>query len=701
MHFVKHSLILAMLAVLTGCGGGSSDSAPPANNTPETPDNVTTVTSVSPQTAIIGVLTTFTLSGQNLSNGLQVTLPSCPNIKGNVESPNTVKFTCIPQAEGTQTLTVKTAAGASLFSSEIKFQATASAGDIVVSSIDIPNVVTVGQIATFIIKGQNLPTTLQISLPQCANIDQPGQSATQIRVTCTPLVAGTQTLKVSSETGIELRRGNVIMQSPPPALTGSWRQAAANGCTGTIEGETIVGARSKQPLFTFVKNKDTDTQVRLMGNEGIGYLSTDCSETSPTTTTPTTSESAPQFAVTTGVAKFAAIYDTLGTAQQTSGFNYYYPVKTSYSSTGFAKPNATAIVFKDTDNFCLFDGIVTPANIGTFVEGITINTAGCFVRSNRSDKVPFSQDLPASLLTTYQYQLKERQANDSSLIIVERLNQGGQKGEFLLREAKSLQPTIDSSTRNSYDLFGSFGDYKFDYRTEDEPVQDANFDTNRLAKLNELGKESYLLVGKRQLNNFLEPKPLYTKVSVGIRPKITFDYQLRSDSDVNATKLISILDAQGLQGCRFVDLRLQAAPATYATVCVNSSRNGGIFKYRYVPYPISTRTDALAALLDTQKSGGFYPIRVLKLGSNATPHILFEYNSTVEASIGGMEYKVYSQALPSNQPELNSLLNDQGKLGWHLWSQINDPSGKHLATIFANLPFQHLEEGEPVVLDPR
>lgn len=110
-------------------------------------------------------------------------------------------------------------------------------------------------------------------------------------------------------------------------------------------------------------------------------------------------------------------------------------------------------------------------------------------------------------------------------------------------------------------------------------------------------------------------------------------------------------------GCRFVDTRLQTTAATTrATVCVSNNRHNGTFSYRYVPYPVSTRTDALKALLDTQKSNGFYPIRVMSLGAAATPH--FYLNTTIATNVGLIQYKVYSQALPSNQPELISLLND-------------------------------------------
>jgi|GEM_PF-4650396 len=688
MHFVKHSLILAMLAVLTGCGGSSS-TAPSSSGGSETPaENTMVVSSVSPQSAIVGALTTFTLSGTNMSSKMQVSLPNCQNISALSGSTSRVTFTCTPQTESTSTLTVKNEAGSTLFSGDIKLQTTAPADDIIISSIEIPSVVTVGQIATFLIKGQNLPRTLQISLPQCANISQPEQSDTQIRVTCTPQAAGTQQLIVFNEIGTELRRGTVIMQNPAPTLTGSWRKTAANGCASTdsINGEAIAGARSKQPLFTFVEDKDPETQVRvrvrLLSNEGFAYTTPDCSDTPY---------------ITTGIASFAAIFNNISAVQQTSGLNYYYPVNTNYSSSDFSPSNATAIVFKDTDNFCLFTGTVTASNISQFIQNITDNTAGCFTRTN---KTPFSQLPPAILLTQSKAELVERADGELLLNVLERLNQRGENRYALLGEAKSLRPEIGSNSSKTYDVLTQivgFSNLTFNYIPQDEPAQDSNFNVKRLQQLNDLGSQSLLFLGKKQLDAFFGAKTLYARNNLGQ----TFSYQLRIDSDVNATKLAGILEEQGAQGCRFVDLRLQVTPAnTYATVCVDGSVELGTFKYRYVEYPTSTRTDALTNLLEAQQKEGYYPIRVFGLGNN-NPRILFEYNSRIGQGIQGMQYKVYSQALPTNRPELNSLLNDQGKLGWHLWSQINDPSGNHLATIFASLPFPHLPDGEPAVLDPR
>ena len=685
MHFVKHSLALAMLAILTGCGG--SNSTPSAGGSSETPaENTLVVSNVSPQSAVIGVLTTFTLSGSNMNSKMQVSLPNCQNISTLSGSTTSVKFTCTPQTASTPILTVKNEAGTTLFTKEMPFQTTAPAEDIIVSSVEIPSVVTVGQIATFVIKGQNLPNTLLIGLPQCSNLTQTSITATQITVTCTPQAAGTQELVIFSETGTELGSGSVIMQNPAPTLTGSWRQTAADGCMGTdsIGGETVTGARSKQPLFTFVEDNDPETlvrvRVRLLSNEGFAYSTTDCSDTPY---------------ITTGIANFATIFNNIGAVQQTSGLNYYYSVNTSYSSTGFSSPNATAIVFKNTDNFCLFNGTVTPANISEFVQNINANTAGCFTRST---KVPFSQIPPAILATQSRSELVERQNGELLLNVLERLNQRGQSRYVLLSEAKSLRPEINASSSKTYDLLtqiAGFSNLTFNYVPQDEPFQDASFNTKRLQQLNDLGSQSLLFLGKKQLDAFFGAKTLYARNNLSQ----TFSYQLRSDSDVNATKLISILETQGAQGCRFIDMRLQATPAnTYATVCVDSNLEAETFKYRYVEYPASTRTDALTSLLDTQKKEGYYPIRVFSLG-DSSPRILFEYNSRIGQGIQAMEYKVYSQTLPNNQPELTSLLNDQGKLGWHLWSQMNDPSGNHLATIFASLPFPHLPDGEAAVLD--
>ncbi|MFZ3192940.1 MAG: PT dipeptide repeat lipoprotein [Moraxellaceae bacterium] len=684
MHFVKHTLILAMLVVLTGCGGSSS-TAPSSGGGSETPaENPMVVTSVNTNTAIIGTLSTFVLSGSNMSSNMQVSLPNCQNISALSGSTSRVTFTCTPQAEGTQVLTVKTVAGASLFSSEIKFQTTAPVEDIIISSLEIPSVVTVGQIATFIIKGQNLPQTLRINLPQCSNLTQTSTTATQIVFTCTPQAAGTQTLLVSSENGDELGRRIVNV---PPSLLGSWQQTASNGCTGTVGGETIIGARSIKPIFTFVR--DSEKQVRLMDNEGLSYLSNDCSITaSGNTATP------PQFAVTTGISRFAAVYDNVSAAQTVDEVAYY-SVNTTYSNNHPRTPAATAIVFKDPSTFCLFNGTVSPTNISAFIKNVDLTKAGCFARSS---EVPFSQEKPPINFTTSISELVVRQEGELLINVLGRLNQRGQSGYVLIKDALRLNAEINKINQKSYDLLTQitgFPDITFSYQQQDDSALGV---TERLNNLNTLGAQGYIFIGKKQLDSFFGMRATYVKINL---PQ-TFSYLSRNDSDVDDTKLITILNEQGKQGCRLVDMSLQSgSTSTYTTFCVNSTRDDGTFSYRYLAYPESTRADTFKAFIDAQKKEGYYPIRALRLGSDTGFKLLFERNSSRTGEVQNMQYKVFSQTLPDNLAELNSLLNDQGKLGWHLWSAVNGASGQHLVTLFASLPFINLPDGEAVELDPR
>lgn len=697
MHFVKHSLILAMLAVLTGCGGGSSNAPAPSGGSPTTPEDTVKVSSVTPLTATVGVLSTFTLTGQKITEDLRVNLTNCDNISSLSGTTTQVRFTCTPRTTGVQTLTVKTAAGVTLLTGEITVQATPPADSIVISNVSVPTEVVTGDLASFTITGQNLTNTMQITLTQCLNLTQNDVTPTKITFTCLPQLAGTQILEIKSA-GKLLDTRQITVQPPKPKLTGSWRQTAAEGCTGTVGGEAIVGVRSNKPLFTFVG--DIKTQVRLLGNEGISYTTVNCSEVDPVPTTPPRTV----FALTTGIATPVAIYGNIGAVQRT-GDTFYYPVTTTYSNNSTATPPATAIVFKNPDTFCLFDGVVSAANISQYIQNVDLTRLGCFTRSTT---LPFSQEKPSAgaFFSEAVSALVERSANESILNLLNPIAQRGQTGYVLLGDTLSLRPEASTGSPKAYNLFTQITevpDFTFAYRIKDEPVQDANFAANRLRDLNQLGSEGFLFLGRTQLSPVSQPKTLYSKTTnpTAVTSK-TFTYQTRNDSDVNATKLISALDALGATGCRFVDIRLQTTPAnTHTTVCVNSSQHTGAFAYRYVPYPTSTRTEALTALLNAQKSNGFYPIRVMTIGTDAVPHILFEYDSAIESNIGSMQYKVYSQTLPNNLPELSNLLNDQGSLGWHLWSPINTVSNTPLATIFASIPFPHLPDGEPVSLDPR
>lgn len=269
----------------------------------------------------------------------------------------------------------------------------------------------------------------------------------------------------------------------------------------------------------------------------------------------------------------------------------------------------------------------------------------------------------------------------------------------MILDAVNLGTTIGDANTKTYDLLSQVSVFEnLDYTYQQRDHSDLTNNTALLARLNEEGILGKLFLGDKQLDLFFGPKATYVKTNLSQ----TFAYQLRTDAAVTSTTLVNILNEQGKQGCRFVESRLQGvATNTRATICVNNNRHNGVFDYRYLPYPESTRADALKALLDTQRNEGFYPIRVLTLNSTTTPQILFERDSVVEDVVKFIQYKIFSQALPNNQPELTRLLDDQGKIGWHFWSQITHPSNNHGVSIFASSPFYHLPEGEAVVLNPR
>lgn len=683
MHFVKHSLALAMLAILTGCGGGGSSSSAPANNTPDdTTPAATTISGVSPQVATVGVLTTFTLTGSNMNSKMQISLPNCQNISGLTGSTTSTRFTCTPLTDSTQTLTVKTETGSTLLSSEIKFQAAGTGDDVVVDSIDAPTLAFAGQVTTFTIKGKNLLNTLQISLSQCSNLTQTSVTATQVIFTCTPQTAGDQELVIRNTNGTILKRQKVIV---PATLTGTWRQTVSNGCTGTVEGEKVAGAISVMPLFSLVR--DSTTRVRFIGNDAISYAAENC------TIDVTKPEDALKIALTTGTPDFSAIYEDVSAAQRADD-TVYYAVRTSYTNNNVTVPSASALVFKDASTFCLFDGTVNTANISQFIAAVDLTKPGCFTRITVT---PFSQKAPAAPTTSALGDVVQRQQGELLLNVLERLNERGKDGYFLLNEAQTLRSTINGATANSYDILSkvnAFGALTFNYQQQDEDRLEPA-ENSRLAQLNDLGSKGLLYLGNRKLDPVFGERPTFVKTNISQ----TFTYQLRTNSNVNATNLTSILNAEGDVGCRFIDIRPKTtATNTYTTVCVDSSRHTGSFNYRYVAYPTSTRVDAFVALLDQQKADGYYPIRVIQLNGMAAPQILFERNSVTEAGVKSLEYKVFSQGLPNNQPELSSLLNDQGGINWHLWGQINNAAGTPFATIFARSPYPYSADGESASL---
>lgn len=134
-NLLKMSLLSAMVAALSGCGEDAKDcggfwdknfgreecavakSNPvPVNNNVVAPK----IIGVSPAQATVGVTTTFTLTGENLTDAVQVSLPDCDALTITARNSTQITFSCKSLSISTPKLIVSNG-GIELFASNINF----------------------------------------------------------------------------------------------------------------------------------------------------------------------------------------------------------------------------------------------------------------------------------------------------------------------------------------------------------------------------------------------------------------------------------------------------------------------------------------------------------------------------------------------------------------------------------------------------
>ena len=138
---LKLSAMSLVVATLSGCGEDAKDcggfwdktfgreecAVTPSSPAPANNNNVVApkITAVSPMQATVGVSTTFTVTGENLTDAVQVALPDCDGLAVNSRSATQIIFTCKPNSISSQKFVVSYN-GANIFSMDINASASTS-----------------------------------------------------------------------------------------------------------------------------------------------------------------------------------------------------------------------------------------------------------------------------------------------------------------------------------------------------------------------------------------------------------------------------------------------------------------------------------------------------------------------------------------------------------------------------------------------
>lgn len=670
-----------MTLALAGCG---SDNDNVANGTPPpTPNPIISVSSAAPQVATVGTNTTFTLNGQNLPNNLQITLANCQNITQVNAASQQVRFSCTPQVIGSQALTVRTAAGTTVFNGNINVLS--EVVTTVINSVT-PTTIQVGELAAFTVTGQNLPNNLQISLPQCQNISQISASATQMRFTCTPQTAGTQTLTIRNAAGVSLFTSAITIEvaTPTPipvpaqAFAGTWESTRCNEVPNGAFRLVLENHLISNNSFSFVMDSVSYTEPKCggetradFGHDGVGS---------------------------------GLIMENIGHAQRTNATTYY-TASFKLRSTGSVTPGVLA--FRDANTFCAIDGVAQNtdgAEIDRQIQSINLSTSNsCWKKSS----LKRHQRLNANpIISTASYQFTDTQP--TLVRLQEQLKAQTNSGYRLLQS--SLETSSTSSTaslllsadeREKRMLFAknhAANATTYQYRAVDgngETVT-ARFNVWKI-QIRDQASQGYLYHSQQVVDIAQVTPNLYNNIyakRAGDLGVYTISEQIVNSNTISATTWGTIANTMGNAGCR-VFFAENILNGKYAYFCHNSSLHNGTYSYRWIAFPASPNHNApeIKAILDAQKADGYLYRHEVELG-NGTTGMMFERDST-QPNIGQtLEYKVFQEGATSRRSVaiIDENLSNQGLLGWHLWDgqmlfRDGDIFNSEISrTIYANHP---------------
>lgn len=148
------------------------------------PDPEPVISSISPLTAALDELTTFTITGEYLPSTLAFWAEDCENVTSLGGTSTSMQFSCTPSwTTGKKDGEVKDAAGGkSLHSFTIDVEETEIPE---VTSVS-PNKATLDELTTFTVAGSNLPSTLAFWIADCDNVTSLGGTSTLMKFNCTP-----------------------------------------------------------------------------------------------------------------------------------------------------------------------------------------------------------------------------------------------------------------------------------------------------------------------------------------------------------------------------------------------------------------------------------------------------------------------------------------------------------------------------------
>ena len=207
---------------------------------------------VTPGTATLGTMTTFTVIGSYLPNTLAAYIPQCASLSFITRTSSYAKFQCKPMySGGTKTGEIKDKTNGTLLKTFYVSVQQPVAKPLVYSVS--PNSAMLSTTTTFTVTGKNLPNTLAAYIPQCASLSFISRSSTAAMFQCKPMYsAGTKTGEIKDKTnGTVLKTFYVSVQQPvaKPVVHSVSPTSATLGTTTTF---TVTGKDLPNTLEAYI-----------------------------------------------------------------------------------------------------------------------------------------------------------------------------------------------------------------------------------------------------------------------------------------------------------------------------------------------------------------------------------------------------------------------------------------------------------------
>jgi len=209
-------------------------------NTPLQIGLVTTVSSVSPLTGVLGLAKNYTVSGSNLPATLAFTIADATGCGQVSRSATSVVFSCTPQLAGPKGYIVKDAPGGNTLKTGT-VQISNPVSTVTVNSV-APLTGVLGQAKNYTVSGSNLPATLAFTIADATGCGQVSRSATSVVFSCTPQLAGPKGYIVKDAPGGNtLKTGTVQISNPVSTVTVN-SVAPLTGVLGLAQNYTVSGS---------------------------------------------------------------------------------------------------------------------------------------------------------------------------------------------------------------------------------------------------------------------------------------------------------------------------------------------------------------------------------------------------------------------------------------------------------------------------